>query len=48
MARLIKGKTWLDVYGYETSEDGTIRIDYEDKMRNNKKYDGIFPLKKCL
>ena len=48
MARLIKGKTWLDVYGYETSEDGTIRIDNEEKKTNNKKHDGIFPLKKCM
>ena len=47
MARLIKGGPRLDLFDYETSEDGTMLVDHEyDEYVHY--YDDIFPLKKCM
>ena len=53
MARLIKGGRHLDIFDYETNEDGTMLIDHEMEYYGDTygvfhKYDDIFPLKKCM
>ena len=53
MARLIKSGHQLDIFDYETSEDGTMLVDHEMEYYGERYgtvhyYDDIFPLKKCM